>query len=218
LTTFSYGAAQLLGETPTELNSVDYYNGSNLQQSQTLGDTRTTTHTCQTTVTDGVSTQASKGIKVTAPGFEGSAGVQVTTSFSTSQQQTESSQQTWNCTTPILVPPKTGIRAVWSVTLTQYNIPFAGTLEVHGHVHVVYLFGFDALQEDVPVGRIFRVSPSQGVEVIDEESISCHVSGVSNILSGTNLQTTISQYTKDADLKEIIQSQTVRNLFRRRER
>ncbi len=190
---------------PLVLESVDYFNDSEIQQSFTIGHKKTTTATVQTTVTAGISSQVSTSAKLTSPGVELNSGSQLTITFSIQQQQTESGTQEWDCTLPVLIPARSGIRATWKVSMSQYRVPFAGEVSHYGIIRVACYENMLAPKySEIPIGRFFKKVPDPHVTVIDDDEVAVKVSGFSEVTQGTNLRVALVEYKKQANEPEEI--------------
>ncbi len=198
---FRYDTSNLspVNLTPTQIDQYDYFNGTDLQQSQTVGRALTTVASVQTTVTHGIQTQSTVKFDLSYSGLGVSADFQQTVSFSVSQQQSTTITQTWNCTTPILIPPQTGIHVDWIVSNAEYSLPFSGNAVLTGNVLV------DAHSSGVPchgieaigIGDIFSRFPDPSVQPMSKDAIAVAVAGESTFVQGINLQTVVKQYKAD---------------------
>jgi Clostridium epsilon toxin ETX/Bacillus mosquitocidal toxin MTX2 len=201
-------------ETPVQIDTYVYANNSDLQQSQTVGSTKTTVASLQVTITQGVQTTLGDSFNVGFAGYGGaSVSFSMQTNLSTADQQAQSVTQIWNCTTPILVPARKGIKLTWSVLTAEYQIPFSGSVRIAGSIGATFLllmvgeFGLLPSQsggnilpnpwpdkQTVAIGTLFLQYPNPRVTVIDANTIEIAVSGLSSSTNGIDLQTDVEQY------------------------
>jgi hypothetical protein len=195
---YDFSHVQTTTLAPTEIDRVEYDNGTDVQQSQTLGQTHTTTASTETTVTQGVSTSTSGGFSINFPGLGANLNIQQTLSLSTQQAQGNSVTQTWNCSTPIDIPAHSTVDVSWSISEVSYEAPFSGVLQIHGTVRLNghWAGGFKGW-EFYGVGELFSKYPDPSIRVLDEQTISVNVTGVTVCSQGINLITKVDQHKDD---------------------
>ncbi len=167
-------------------NTLFYNNNTDSPQQLTVTDSRHTTDTFTWTMKESLEV----GVDVTTTiGLPDAVSVEIKVGMkvgvSSEQTQTTTQDRSWTIDTPIVIPPRSSVKADVIIASHDYNINYTATLFLHNYVAIWY--------NDQVNGHFLWFTPIAQVlsECIDNAAaIGVNVNGYSLTPGGISMQTT----------------------------
>ena len=192
---------------PSMLNRIVYSNDTNINQSQTWTDTRTTTARKQIQLNQAVKHGGTLTMRIPLPlGVDSSLGRSMEISVSETNSQEESLTQTWTWQVPLTVLPHTRVEASLILSRLSTSFHFTGYAYIRGIAKNKYRFFANESWLSWNIGQLFVPSPSFPlarthplVEVIDTTTIRSRIEGDFTGTNGSEYRIEVKQFDLDTD-------------------
>lgn len=202
-----YGKTDEQRLPPEAIWSTEFANHTTLPATQQLnvGEATSTTDTLTLTVSHGVTTNNNISMNIGYPPYFGTSfahGESFVVSNTTTHTQTQMKQRTWNYTASIPIGPNKTVRIQLTLTKSIIALPFKAAVQVRGqvkginplaHIRLGIVIQPTPTDDTLPVGVLFRNSPHPKVIVINDDTISCELSGTIVGIIGTDLVASASE-------------------------
>jgi hypothetical protein len=191
---FTYGTYDIV-KKPSLVASTTFSNGTDVQATQNISDTKSTTSSFKWSVTAGLKLGAKTSFKVGAPFIaEGKVEASIELSLAATVEQTTTETQSWSYSVNVPVPPHSTVVVDALVSMAEYSPNWRARMRLSG-VSYITVAGSSG-RKAVPIAAILASYP--GV-TIDGDVVNYEASGTFKGAQGLTVDVKTSQHPYEFD-------------------